>query len=159
MLQLSCGGLLADLRLERLGDVAAARVDGRSGRFGVEAVDDKQVAVGVVERGEGGDANGLVERRDGVGLVVVELVPGDVPAGVVFGDALIEIECAEVVVDGGQAGHEGEVGAGDGEDEMRVVGVGVDDALDGLCGGLELVGWVADEVESEGARRGWRWRV
>ena len=85
MLELCGGGLLSDPGLEGLGDVAAARVDGRRRRFGVEAIDDEQVAVGVVERGEGGDADGAIERRDGVGLVVVELVPGDVPAGMVLG--------------------------------------------------------------------------
>lgn len=147
MLELGGGGLLAEFGLERFGDVAFVGSDLPGGLLGVEAVDDEQVAVGVVERGEGGDADGVVERRDVGGLVVVELVPGDVPAGVVFGDALIEIERAEVVVDGMQAGHERDVGAGDGEDEVRVVGVGVDDALDGLCGGFELVGGVAHEVE------------
>ena len=35
-----------------------------------------------------------------------------------------ELHGAEVVADGAQAGHEGEVGAGDGEDEGVVGGVG-----------------------------------
>jgi hypothetical protein len=54
------------------------------------------------------------EGCEGVHLVVVELVPGRVPSGAVALDALVEVEGAEVVVDGRQAGHEGEVGAGDG---------------------------------------------
>jgi len=56
VLQLGCGGLLTNLRLQRLGDMTAARVNCRGWRFGVEAVDDEQVAVGIVERGESGDA-------------------------------------------------------------------------------------------------------
>jgi len=117
------------------------------GDGGVEAVEDEEVAVGVVHGWEGGYALDVVERGEGVHLVVVEFVPGYVPAGVVLLDALVEVEGAEVVVDGGKAGHEGEVGAGDGEDEVGVGGVGEDDALDAVGGGLEGVFRVQDEVE------------
>ena len=97
--------------------------------------------------GEGGDALHVVERGKGVHLVVVQLVPGGVPAGAVLLDAVGELEGAEVVVDGREAGHEGEVGAGDGEDEVGVGLVRGDDALDALGGGLEGVVGVGDEVD------------
>jgi len=89
----------------------------------------------------------VVERGEGVHFVVVDPVPGQVPAGVVEGDAVGEFEGSEVVADGGEAGHEGEIGAGDGEDEGVVGGVGGDDAVDVGGGGGEGVFGVADEVE------------
>jgi hypothetical protein len=88
----------------------------------------------------------VVHGGEGFHLVVVNLVPGDVPAGMVGLDANGKVHGAEVVADGGEAGHEGEVGAADGEDE-RVVGVvGCDDVVDlrggageGVFGGADVV--------------------
>lgn len=74
---------------------------------GVETVEDKEVALGVVECGEGGDALEMVHGGEGVHLVVFDLVPDDVPAGAVGLDSNGEVHGAEVVADGGQAGHEG----------------------------------------------------
>ena len=106
----------------------------------VEAVEDEEIALGIVHDVELGDALEVELGGEGLHLVVLDVVPGDEPAGAVGGDAVGELHGAEVVADGGQAGHEGEVGAGDGEDERVVVGVaamvGVDDALD-LVGGVD----------------------
>ncbi len=83
----------------------------------------------------------MVEGREGVHFVVVDLVPGDVPAGAVGLDTDGEVHGAEVVADGGQAGHEGELGAADGEDERVVGAVGRDDVVDlGGGGGEGVVG-------------------
>ena len=80
-----------------------------AGDGGIEAVEDEEVALGVVECREGGDALEMVHGGEGVHLVVFDLVPGDVPAGMVGLDADGQIHGAEVVADGGQAGHEGEL--------------------------------------------------
>src|SRR5258708_30287171 len=107
---------------------------GLAGEGWVEAIEDEEVAVGVVEGGKGGDGLEVVHGGEGVHVVVVNLVPGDVPAGEVGLDADGEVHGAEVVADGGEAGHEGELGAADGEDEWVVGGVGGDDLMD-LGGG------------------------
>ncbi len=147
MFELGGAGLLAEAGLEQAGDdgfAVAAR--GCAGGGGVEAVEDEEVALGVVQGGEGGDALEMVHGGEGVHLVVVNLVPGDVPAGVVGLDADGEIHGAEVVADGGEAGHERELGAADGEDERVVGGVGGDDLVDlgggageGVVGGADVV--------------------
>ena len=127
--------LLAEAGPEQTGDVAfamAARRFARSG--GVKTIEDQEVALGVIEGGEGSDALKVVHGGEGVHLVVFDLVPGDVPAGAVGLDADGEIHGSEVVTDGGQAGHERDLGAADGEDERIVGGVGRDD-LANLSGG------------------------
>ncbi len=117
------------------------------GRGGIEAVEDEKVGArgrpwpGRRRRG-GGDTGG-----ESVHLVVVDLVPGDVPAGLVGADADSEVHGAEVVADGGQAGHEGEVGAADGEDQGVVGVVGGDDVVDLRGGAGEGVLGRADVVE------------
>ena len=123
MFELDGAGLLAEGGLEEAGDdgfAVAAR--GRAGGGGVEAVEDEEVALGIVHGGEGGDALKMIRGGEGVHLVVVDLVPGNVPAWMVGLDAHGEVHRAEVVADGGQAGHEGEIGAADGEDERVVSG-------------------------------------
>ena len=100
------------------------------GRGGVESVKDKEVAFGIVHRGKGGDATEMIEGGESVHLIVVDLIPGDVPARLVGANADGEIHGAEVVADAGKAGHEGEVGAADGEDEWVMGVVGGDDIVD-----------------------------
>ena len=88
MFELGGAGLLAKAGLEEAWDGTA--VDGpRRGvrKRGVEAIEDEEVALGVVHGGEGGDALEVVHGGEGVHLVVVNLVPGDVPAGAISGDA------------------------------------------------------------------------
>jgi hypothetical protein len=101
------------------------------------------------------------EGGEGVHLVFVDLVPGDVPAGVVGLDADGEFHGAEVVADGGEAGHEGELGAADGEDEGVVGGVGRDDAADlrgrggeGVVGCADVVEGLASVGDSDGGEDG-----
>src|SRR6266550_3186727 len=129
--ELGGSGLLAEAGLKQAGDDGfAVATRGLAGGGGVEAIEDEEVALGVVHSGEGGDALKMVGGGQGVHLVVVYLVPGDVPPGLVGLDANWKIHGAEVVADGGEAGHEGEVGAADGKDEGVVGGVGGDDAAD-----------------------------
>src|SRR5258708_31378936 len=114
---------------------------GLAGEGWVEAIEDEEVALGVVHGGKGGDALEVVHGGEGVHLVVVNLVPGDVPAGAVGLDADGEIHGAEVVADGGKSGHEGELRAADGEDERVVGGIGGDDVVDlGGGAGKRVVG-------------------
>lgn len=127
--------MLAETRAEQAGDDGfAVEARGRAGGGGIETIEDKEVALGIVECGEGGDALEMVHGGEGVHLVVVDLVPGDIPAGMVGLDADREIHGTEVVADGRETGHKREVGAADGEDEGVVAGVGGDDAVD-LGGG------------------------
>ena len=87
----------------------AAAWSGFSGSGGVETVEDEEIALGVVEGWKGGDALEVIAGRKDVHFVVFDLVPGDVPAGMIGLDADGEVGGAEIVADGGQAGHEGEV--------------------------------------------------
>src|ERR1700733_2825533 len=85
------------------------RGDGR-----IQAVEDEEVALGVVEGGERGNAPEMVEGGEGFHLVVFDVVPGDVPAGAVGANAHGEVHGAEIVAYGGEASHEGEVRTADG---------------------------------------------
>lgn len=121
---------------------------GRGGHCGIKSVEDEEIALGIVERRESRDALEVVLGSKGIHFFVFNLVPGDVPAGVVGLNSDRKIHGAEVVADGGQAGHEGELRAADGEDERIVGWVGGDDAMD-LVGGVgEGVVGSADIVES-----------
>ena len=140
------GGLAEAGSYEVGGGFAAEALRGFAGDGGIEAIEDEEVALGVIEGGEGGYSLEMVEGREGVHLVVIDLVPGDVPAGTVGLDADRELHGAEVVADGGQAGHEGELGAADREDERVVGGVGGDDLTDlrgrggeGVVGGTDVL--------------------
>ena len=135
--------------------------DGLAGSGGVEAVEDEEVALGIVEGGKGRDALEMVHGGEGVHFVVFDLVPGDVPAGMVGLDADGEIGGAEVVADGGQAGHEGELRAADGEHERVVGGVGGDDLADlsggageGVVGGADVVEGLAGVGDGESGEDG-----
>src|SRR5438874_2014827 len=109
-------GQLVEAGLEKVRDGAFSATDrGFGGGRRVETIEDEEIALGVVHGGESGDALELIEGGEGVHFVVVDLIPGDVPAGAIGFDADGEIHGAEVVADGGQAGHEGELGAADGE--------------------------------------------
>ena len=62
MLELDGAGLLTEVGLEESGDVGLAMAAwGSAGDGWVEAVEDEEVAVGVVHGGEGGDALYVVE--------------------------------------------------------------------------------------------------
>ena len=74
---------------------------GRGGGCGVEAIEDEEVAIGVVHGGEGSDSLEVVAGGEGFHLVVFDLVPGHVPAGTVGADADVEVHGAKVVADGG----------------------------------------------------------
>jgi hypothetical protein len=95
----------------------------------IETVEDEQVAFGVVKRREGCDALKVIEGGEGVHLFVFDLVPGDVPAGVIGPDAYRKIHSAEVVADGRQTRHERELRAADGKNERIVGRVCGDDAV------------------------------
>ena len=124
MLQLRRAGLLADAGAQAAWDDLVVRVGvGARGVRGVKAVENQFVAVGIVHGWKSCYAFQVVKRRHGVHLVVVDLVPGEVPAGAVLLDAVGQLERAEVVADAGQTGHEGEVRAGDGEHQWVVLGV------------------------------------
>ena len=80
--ELGGAGLLSEAGLEQAGDDGfAVATRGLAGGGGVEAIEDEEVALGVVHSGEGGYALEVVSGGEGVHLVVVDLVPGDVPAG------------------------------------------------------------------------------
>ena len=149
--ELGGAGLLADPGAEAAGDGLAVALAAGGFDGVVEAVENEQVAVGVVHSREGGDALDVEERGHGVHFVVIEFVPGGVPAGVVLFDAVLEFKGAEVVADAVDAGHEGEVGAGDGEDERVVGGVALEvvgDVVVDLRGGADKgVLGMADEAE------------
>lgn len=122
MLQPGDAGLLAEAGLEEMreemrNDEFAAVARGRGGSSRVETVEDEEVAFRVVHGRKFGDALQAVQRREGVHLVVFDMVPGDVPAGAVGTDADGEVHRAEVVADRRQAGHEREIGPTDGEDQ------------------------------------------
>ena len=117
------GGLLAEARpdqMRRCGFATWPWGSARRGR-GIETVDDEQIAFGVVECREGCNALEVIERGKRVHLVIVDLVPGDVPAGAVGLDANRQVHRAEVVADGGKTCHQGQLGAADREDERVVV--------------------------------------
>src|SRR5271163_4790846 len=77
-------GLLAEVRLQKVGDDGfAAGVRGCDGGGRVEAIEDKEIAVGIVKCGEGGYSLEMIKRGESVHFVVVDLVPGDVPAGAI----------------------------------------------------------------------------
>ena len=170
MNELGGAGLLAEAGLEKAGDdgfaVAAAR--NFAGDGWVETVENQEVALGIIESGKGGDPLQVVHGGEGFHLVVVDLVPGDVPAGMVGLDADGKVHGAEVVADGGKAGHEGELGAADREDERVVGGIGGDDAADlgggaseGVVGGADVVeglAGVGNGEHCEGGRDGSWWR-
>ena len=149
--ELDGAGLLTEAGLKEAGDgPAVVWTVGSVGRGGVEAVEDEEVALGVVHGGEGGDTAEMIEGGQGVHFIVVDLVPGDVPAGLVGADADGEVHGAEVVADAGEAGHEREIGAADGEDEGVVGAVSGDDVVDlgggaseGVLGGADVVDGVA----------------
>ena len=108
MLQLNGARRLAEARSYEVGDgFAVAALRGCAGDGGVEAIEDEEVAFGVVQGRKGSDALEMIQRGEGVHLVVVDLVPGNVPAGVIGLDADGKVHGAEVVADGGEAGHEG----------------------------------------------------
>lgn len=112
VLELRLAGLLAEAGLEELRDGAVVVEAVRRGSGGwVEAVEDEQVTFGVVHGGEGGDTLEVIEGGECVHLVVLDLIPGDVPAGVVGLDAVGQFHGAKVVADRGQAGHQGKVRA------------------------------------------------
>jgi len=98
-------GLLAEGGSEQVRDGFAALARGSGGGGGVEAVEDEEIALRVVECWEGGDALEVIHGSENVHLVVFHLVPGDVPAGAVGLDSDREVHGAEVVADGRQAGH------------------------------------------------------
>jgi len=86
--ELGRAGLLAEAGPEQAGDDGfAVTARGFAGSGGVKTIEDQEVALGVVEGGEGGDALKMVHGGEGVHLVVFDLVPGDVPAGAVSLDA------------------------------------------------------------------------
>jgi len=148
VLELGGAGLLAEAGSKHAGDegfAVAARWSAGDG--GIEAVEDEEVALGIVECGEGGDALEMVHGGKGVHLVVFNLVPGDVPAGMVGLDADGQVHGAEVVADGGQTGHERELRAADGKDERVMGGVRGDDLVDSVGGSGEGVVGGADVVE------------
>src|SRR5580658_215118 len=118
----------------------------RGGGGGVETVEDEEVALGIVQSGESGDALEMIHGSEGVHLVVFDVVPGDIPAGAVGLDASSKIHGAKVIADGGETGHQGQVGAADREDEVVVGVVSGDDAMDlgggdgeGVVGGVDIV--------------------
>src|ERR1700679_952169 len=122
--ELGLAGLLAETGLGKMREQrlpAALRRCGGGG--GVEAIEDEQVALGVVEGRESSDSLEMVDGGEGVHFVVLDLVPGDVPAGTVGLAAYREFHGAEVVADGGQASHERKLRAADGENERVVGGV------------------------------------
>ena len=136
MFELRGAGGLAEVGLEEAGDggFAAVVLWGCAGGGGIEAIEDEEVALGVVECGEGGYSLKMVKGSEGVHLVVVNLVPGNVPAGAIGLDTNGQLHGAEVIADRRQAGHERELGAADGEDEWVVAAVGGDDLTD-MVGG------------------------
>jgi hypothetical protein len=110
MLELDRAGLLAEAGLEQVGDDGFAMATGGRARGGwVEAVEDEEVAFGVVHGGERGDALEVVHGSESIHLVVVHLIPGDVPTGVVSPDADGEFHGAKVVADGRKASHERQI--------------------------------------------------
>ena len=141
-------GLLAEGGADEAGmGGSAMRERWEGGCGGIESIEDEEVSLGVVERGKGGDSLEMVRRAEGVHLVVFDLVPRDVPAGVVGLNADGEIHSAEVVADGGKAGHQGELRAADGEDERVVGGIRGDDVVDLSGGAGEGVVRSADVAE------------
>lgn len=99
-------GLLTDLGAEGPGSRLAAARMGGGDNGGIQTIKDHEVAIGVVHGRKSGDALDVKERREHVHLVVVDLVPGDVPAGPVLVDAVLQFECAEVVADAVDTGHQ-----------------------------------------------------
>jgi hypothetical protein len=100
--ELSWAGLLAEAGSEHAREEGfAAWMRGLARGGGVEAVEDEEIALGVVEGRESGDALQVVRGGEGVHLVVFDLIPGDVPAGAIGLDADGEVHGAEVVADGG----------------------------------------------------------
>ena len=85
--ELGGAGLGAEGGLEQVGlDWFAAVARGRGGGCGVQAIEDEEVALGVVHGWKGGDALEVVDGGESFHLVVFNVIPGDVPAGVVGAD-------------------------------------------------------------------------
>ncbi len=135
------------LQKMRQSGFAAVALGRGAGRGRIETVEDEEVALRVVKGREGGYSLEMVERSEGVHLVVIDLIPGNVPARVIGLDTEGEIHGAEVVTDRREAGHKRELGAADGEDERVVSGVGGDYLADLGGGGGEAVVGGADVVE------------
>src|ERR1700754_3102922 len=102
MLQLKSAGLLAKARLKQPGNGRPALMAWRRlTRSRVEAVKNKQVTLRIVHSGKCRDTLEVIQRRERVHLVVINLVPGDIPAGPVRLNAHCQIHRAEVVADRG----------------------------------------------------------
>jgi hypothetical protein len=147
--------------LDETGAGFAVEWGGFAGNCRIETVKDEEIAFGVIEGGKGGDALKVIHRGEGVHLVVLDLVPGDIPAGTIGLDTNGEVGGTEVVADGGQAGHKGELRAADGEDERVVCGVGGDDVADlgggrgeGVVGGVDVVEGLAGVGDGEDGKDG-----
>jgi hypothetical protein len=142
-------GLLSKVRLQKVGNGGfATGARGWAGGGWVQAIEDEEIALGIVECGKGGYTLEMIERGEGVHFVVVDLVPGDIPARVIGLDTNGKIHGAEVIADRRQTGHERELGATDREDERVVTGVGGDDVTDLVGGTREGVVGGTDVVES-----------
>src|ERR1700677_4305360 len=101
MRQLDWAGLLPEGSSEQVGDDGfAVRARWCAGDGGIEAVEDEEVALGVVECGKGSVPLEVVHGGEGIHLVIFDLVPGDIPAGAVGLDADGKVCGTEVVADG-----------------------------------------------------------
>src|SRR5271163_3693858 len=89
MFELAGAGLLPEPGLQQTRrNGPAVSLLHRSGVGAVQAVKDQQIALGIVHRGKGSNAMEMVVRRKRLHLVVLHLVPCDIPARTVGSHAL-----------------------------------------------------------------------
>jgi hypothetical protein len=99
--------MLTEAGLEQVRDEGFAVAARRGVRSGwIEAVEDEQVAFGVVECREFGNALEMIEGSERVHFVVFNLVPGDIPARAIGLHADGKVHGTEIVADRGYTGHE-----------------------------------------------------
>jgi hypothetical protein len=102
----------------------------RWSRLGNELVKREGAAVVVIEYVEAGC--GLEMEWGQIRLLRrVEVVPGEIPAGLVARHFGLHVLGAVSVVDGGDAGHEGNLISAYAEDEWILLGIALDDVADG----------------------------
>src|SRR5450756_743086 len=100
MFQLNHAGLLSQTCLQEPGDgTATMKLRWRRARGDIQTVEDQKIALGIVHHWELCNPLKVVERGKSVHFIVVHLVPGDEPTGVIGGNSGVEFHRAEVVAD------------------------------------------------------------